>query len=268
MSEKKTLTVKLVKSVAGTRQSHRDTVRGLGLRKRQQPAHAGRHAGGARHDQQGGLPGAGALMELNKIKPAAGSKKAKRRVGRGIGSGLGKTAGRGHKGQKLACRWLPQGGLRRRPDAAAASPAQAWLQVAQLKYNGEVTLTDLERLGADEVDLLTLKAAGLVRELIKTRQGHQVRRADAQGRAQGHRRHGWCQGRHRSRRRLAGLRETQAVATTANQLAKSGKFGDLRRRIIFLCLRSWSTASGRTSPCPASTRCSCSSSSRARAAAS
>ena len=42
----------------------------------------------------------GAVMELNTIKPADGSKKDRRRVGRGIGSGLGKTAGRGHKGQK------------------------------------------------------------------------------------------------------------------------------------------------------------------------
>jgi large subunit ribosomal protein L15 len=55
-------------------------------------------------------------MELNTIKPADGAKHAKRRVGRGIGSGLGKTAGRGHKGQKSRGR-LPQGRLRRRSDA-------------------------------------------------------------------------------------------------------------------------------------------------------
>ena len=95
-------------------------------------------------------------MDLNKIKPATGSKHAKRRVGRGIGSGLGKTAGRYHKvgfegGQMPLQRRLPKRGFKS----------------AQLKYNGEVTLTDLERLGADEVDLLTLKAAGLVRQLIK-----------------------------------------------------------------------------------------------------
>jgi len=62
--------------------------------------------------------------------PQTGAKHAKRRVGRGIGSGLGKTAGRGHKGQKSPCRRLPQGRLRRRSDASAASPAQARLQVA------------------------------------------------------------------------------------------------------------------------------------------
>ena len=85
-------------------------------------------------------------MELNNIKPADGAKKARRRVGRGIGSGLGKTAGRGHKGQKSPRGRLPQGRLRRRPDAAAASPAQARLQVAALKYNAEVTLADLQKL--------------------------------------------------------------------------------------------------------------------------
>jgi len=106
-------------------------------------------------------------MELNKIKPSAGSKHAKRRVGRGIGSGLGKTAGRGHKGQKSRA-----GGFHKVGFEGGQMPLQRRLpkrgfKSAQLKYNGEVTLTDLERLGADEVDLLTLKAAGLVREIIK-----------------------------------------------------------------------------------------------------
>jgi len=106
-------------------------------------------------------------MELNKIKPATGAKHAKRRVGRGIGSGLGKTAGRGHKGQKSRA-----GGFHKVGFEGGQMPLQRRLpkrgfKSAQLKYNGEVTLTDLERLGADEVDLLTLKAAGLVREIIK-----------------------------------------------------------------------------------------------------
>jgi large subunit ribosomal protein L15 len=106
-------------------------------------------------------------MELNKIKPATGSKQARRRVGRGIGSGLGKTAGRGHKGQKSRA-----GGFHKVGFEGGQMPLQRRLpkrgfKSAQLKYNGEVTLTDLERLGADEVDLLTLKAAGLVREIIK-----------------------------------------------------------------------------------------------------
>jgi len=107
-------------------------------------------------------------MELNKISPAEGSKKARRRVGRGIGSGLGKTAGRGHKGQKSRA-----GGYHKVGFEGGQMPLQRRLpkrgfKSANLKYNGEVTLTDLERLGADEVDLLSLKAAGVVREIIRT----------------------------------------------------------------------------------------------------
>ncbi len=107
-------------------------------------------------------------MEINTIKPAEGSKKARRRVGRGIGSGLGKTAGRGHKGQSSRA-----GGYHKVGFEGGQMPLQRRLpkrgfKSAQLKYNGEITLGDLEKLGADEVDLLTLKAAGLVRQLIKT----------------------------------------------------------------------------------------------------
>jgi large subunit ribosomal protein L15 len=106
-------------------------------------------------------------MQINTIKPSEGSKKARRRVGRGIGSGLGKTAGRGHKGQKSRA-----GGFHKVGFEGGQMPLQRRLpkrgfKSAQLKYNGEVTLADLEKLGADEVDLLTLKAAGLVRQLIK-----------------------------------------------------------------------------------------------------
>ena len=106
-------------------------------------------------------------MELNKIKPADGSKKARRRVGRGIGSGLGKTAGRGHKGQKSRA-----GGYHKVGFEGGQMPLQRRLpkrgfKSTTLKYRGEVTLTDLERLGADEVDLVSLKAAGLVGERIK-----------------------------------------------------------------------------------------------------
>ncbi len=107
-------------------------------------------------------------MEINSIKPAEGSKKARRRVGRGIGSGLGKTAGRGHKGQKSR-----SGGYHKVGFEGGQMPLQRRLpkrgfKSAQLKYNGEVTLADLQALDAAEVDLLTLKAAGLVRQLIKT----------------------------------------------------------------------------------------------------
>jgi large subunit ribosomal protein L15 len=106
-------------------------------------------------------------MELNTIKPAAGAKHAKRRVGRGIGSGLGKTAGRGHKGQKSR-----SGGYHKVGFEGGQMPLQRRLpkrgfKSHLLKFNAEVTLTALEKLGLPEVDLLTLKQAGLVGELAK-----------------------------------------------------------------------------------------------------
>jgi len=106
-------------------------------------------------------------MELNGIKPAAGSKKARRRVGRGIGSGLGKTAGRGHKGQKSRA-----GGYHKVGFEGGQMPLQRRLpkrgfKSHLLKFNAEVTLTSLEKLGAAEVDLLSLKQAGLVPEIAK-----------------------------------------------------------------------------------------------------
>ena len=107
-------------------------------------------------------------MQINTIKPGAGAKHAKRRVGRGIGSGLGKTAGRGHKGQKSRA-----GGYHKVGFEGGQMPLQRRLpkrgfKSAQLQYNGEVTLADLQQLGADEVDLVSLKAAGLVRQLVRS----------------------------------------------------------------------------------------------------
>jgi len=107
-------------------------------------------------------------MELNSIKPADGSKKPRRRVGRGIGSGLGKTAGRGHKGQKSR-----SGGYHKVGFEGGQMPLQRRLPKRGFKshlkkHAAEVTLGALERLGADEVDLLTLKQAGLVGELVRT----------------------------------------------------------------------------------------------------
>ncbi len=106
-------------------------------------------------------------MELNTIKPAEGSKRQRRRVGRGIGSGLGKTAGRGHKGQKSR-----SGGYHKVGFEGGQMPLQRRLpkrgfKSASLKYNAEITLTDLQVLGAAEVDLLALKQAGLVAQIAK-----------------------------------------------------------------------------------------------------
>ena len=106
-------------------------------------------------------------MDLNSIKPASGAKHAKRRVGRGIGSGLGKTAGRGHKGQKSR-----SGGYHKVGFEGGQMPLQRRLpkrgfKSHLLQYNAEINLNDLERLGAPEVDILSLKQAGLVGELVK-----------------------------------------------------------------------------------------------------
>ena len=106
-------------------------------------------------------------MELNSIKPAAGAKHAKRRVGRGIGSGLGKTAGRGHKGQKSRT-----GGYHKVGFEGGQMPLQRRLpkrgfKSTTLKFNAEVTLTALGQLGLAEVDMLVLKQSGLVGQLIR-----------------------------------------------------------------------------------------------------
>jgi len=106
-------------------------------------------------------------MQLNSLKPAEGSKKARRRVGRGIGSGLGKTAGRGHKGQKSRA-----GGYHKVGFEGGQMPLQRRLpkrgfKSASLKYNAEITLGELQLLAADEVDLVTLKAAGLIPQIAK-----------------------------------------------------------------------------------------------------
>ena len=106
-------------------------------------------------------------MELNTIKPSEGAKHAKRRVGRGIGSGLGKTAGRGHKGQKSR-----SGGYHKVGFEGGQMPMHRRLpkrgfKSHLLKFNAEVTLTALEQLGLAEVDLLTLKQSGLVGQIAK-----------------------------------------------------------------------------------------------------
>ena len=106
-------------------------------------------------------------MELNTLKPAEGAKKARRRVGRGIGSGLGKTAGRGHKGQKSRA-----GGYHKVGFEGGQMPLQRRLPKRGFKshllnYNAEVTLGELQHLGAAEVDMLTLKQAKLIGESIR-----------------------------------------------------------------------------------------------------
>jgi large subunit ribosomal protein L15 len=104
-------------------------------------------------------------MRLNDLKPGAGSKSARHRVGRGIGSGWGKTAGRGHKGQKARAGGFHKVGFeggqmplhRRLPKRGFTSLTRRYVEV--------VRLADLQRLGAEEVDLMVLKQAGVVSAL-------------------------------------------------------------------------------------------------------
>ena len=107
-------------------------------------------------------------MELNNLKPAEGAKHAKRRVGRGIGSGLGKPAGRGHKGQKSRA-----GGYHKVGFEGGQMPLQRRLpkrgfKSLSLRYNAEINLSELAALNLTEVDLLALKQAGLVGRMVKT----------------------------------------------------------------------------------------------------
>ena len=107
-------------------------------------------------------------MRLNTIKPAAGSKKNRRRVGRGIGSGLGKTAGRGHKGQSSR-----SGGFHKVGFEGGQMPLQRRLPkrgfVSTTRNDtAEVRLSDLAKVPVTEIDFLALKAAGLVPASAKT----------------------------------------------------------------------------------------------------
>jgi large subunit ribosomal protein L15 len=106
-------------------------------------------------------------MELNGIKPADGAKHYKRRVGRGVGSGIGKTAGRGHKGQKSRA-----GGYHKVGFEGGQMPMQRRLpkrgfKSAQLKFNADVTLSALNQLDITDIDVLVLKQSGLIGELAK-----------------------------------------------------------------------------------------------------
>lgn len=106
-------------------------------------------------------------MELNSIKPADGAKHYKRRVGRGIGSGLGKTAGRGHKGQKSRAGGYHKVGFEGGQMPMHRRLPKRGFKSHLLQFNAEVSLAALDLLGVPEVDLLTLKQAKLVSQLAK-----------------------------------------------------------------------------------------------------
>jgi len=101
-------------------------------------------------------------MQLNNIQPAQGAKHSKRRVGRGIGSGLGKTCGRGHKGQKSRA-----GGFHKVGFEGGQMPLQRRLPkrgfVSMTRYDtAQVRLSDLQNMPVESIDLLALKQAGVV----------------------------------------------------------------------------------------------------------
>lgn len=106
-------------------------------------------------------------MKLNSIKPAEGAKHSKRRVGRGIGSGLGKTAGRGHKGQRSRAGGYHKVGFEGGQMPMHRRLPKRGFKSRSLQFNAEVTLGVLNTLGVTEVDVLTLKEAGLVDQLTK-----------------------------------------------------------------------------------------------------
>jgi len=107
-------------------------------------------------------------MELNNLKPAAGAKHAKRRVGRGIGSGLGKTAGRGHKGQKSRSGGFHKVGFEGgQMPLYRRLPKRGFVSLTRRSV-GEVTLSDLQALDASEIDLIVLRQSGLANEQIKS----------------------------------------------------------------------------------------------------
>ncbi|OVZ60355.1 50S ribosomal protein L15 [Pigmentiphaga sp. NML080357] len=106
-------------------------------------------------------------MQLNTLKPAAGSKHAKRRVGRGIGSGLGKTAGRGHKGQKSR-----SGGFHKVGFEGGQMPLQRRLPKRGFSTMGQhlyaqVRLSELQALPVEEIDVQALKQAGVVGQQVR-----------------------------------------------------------------------------------------------------
>ena len=108
-------------------------------------------------------------MHLNTLKPAEGSKKDAKRVGRGIGCGLGKTGGRGHKGQKSR-----SGGFRKVGFEGGQMPLQRRLPKVgftsrKARFVTEVRLNELEKVGGEVIDLLALKTANII--------GHEIKRA-------------------------------------------------------------------------------------------
>lgn len=106
-------------------------------------------------------------MYLNTIKPDEGSRKDRKRVGRGIGSGLGKTAGRGHKGQKSRSGGMPRIGFEGGQMPLYRRLPKVGFNSRTAKYSAEVRLHEIEKVGNDVVTLADLIAANLVPAITK-----------------------------------------------------------------------------------------------------
>jgi large subunit ribosomal protein L15 len=106
-------------------------------------------------------------MELNNIKPASGAKHSKKRVGRGIGSGTGKTAGRGHKGQKARAGGFHKVGFEGGQMPLHRRLPKRGFQSLTAGDTAEVRLDTLQKMTAESIDLEVLKKAGVVSRLAK-----------------------------------------------------------------------------------------------------
>ena len=106
-------------------------------------------------------------MELNNIKPARGAKHSKKRVGRGIGSGNGKTAGRGHKGQKARAGGFHKVGFEGGQMPLHRRLPKRGFQSLSAGDTAEVRLDTLQKMTAESIDLEVLKKAGVVSRLAK-----------------------------------------------------------------------------------------------------
>ena len=161
-------------------------------------------------------------MRLNTIKPAEGSKKNRRRVGRGIGSGLGKTAGRGHKGQKSRSGGFHKVGfeggqmpLQRR------LPKRGFVSLHEERHAPKCACRDLAKLPVADIDLLALKAAGLVPRDAKTAKVILAGKLDKAVKLIGRARDQGRQGGDRSRRRQRGRERRKRQATRTSRERKA-----------------------------------------------
>lgn len=107
-------------------------------------------------------------MKLNTLSPAAGSRQSRKRVGRGIGSGLGKTCGKGHKGQKSRA-----GGFHKINFEGGQMPLQMRLPKIGFtsrvgRLTDQVTLSELDKIEADSIDMQVLRDVGLINSKIKS----------------------------------------------------------------------------------------------------